>query len=68
MTTYEAKIVRDGDHLVLTFPVEVLDALGAKPGDEIIWELSSDGTVTIRPTFGDKEITASIGDALDKLL
>lgn len=62
--TYSLTVERDGDDLVLVFPREVLDAMGAKPGDEIMWELQPDGTVTIRPTFGDTAIEANITDAL----
>lgn len=65
--TYSITVQRDGDDLVLVFPVEVLDIMGAKSGDEVVWELQPDGTVTIRPTFGDTAIEANISDAIDDL-
>jgi len=67
MTTYQARIERDGDDFVLVFPAEVLEALNAKIGDEIMWQVEPDGTVTITPTFGEHSITANIAKSIEQL-
>jgi antitoxin component of MazEF toxin-antitoxin module len=35
--TYQAKIERDGDDMVIVIPPPILDALGIKDGDQLRW-------------------------------
>lgn len=42
-----ARIDPDMDALVTVIPDEVMAAIGAKPGDRIVWRVE-DGVVTIR--------------------
>lgn len=64
---YTAKVERDGDDLVLVFSHDVLEAIGAKPGDQIEWELHADGTVTIKPIKGDHAIAFDCRDAFKEI-
>ncbi len=38
----------DPEGLILEFPDEILDKLGWKVGDTLVWEINEDQTVTIR--------------------
>lgn len=42
-----ARIDPDMDALVTVIPDEVMEAIGAKPGDRIVWRVE-DGLVTVR--------------------
>lgn len=44
--TYSGTVERDGNDLMLVFPLEVMDAIDAKPGDEVVWRMK-DGVVSI---------------------
>ena len=38
----------DGEDLLLPLPQEVMDLLGWKEGDTLIWDDTTDGTYTLR--------------------
>ncbi|RYM00235.1 AbrB/MazE/SpoVT family DNA-binding domain-containing protein [Sporolactobacillus sp. THM7-7] len=56
----ERKIFKMGNSLGSTYPKEVLEHLNVKPGDEIVFENLSDGTVKIR-----KRKAAILPDGID---
>lgn len=45
--SYTAKIECEGDDYLLVFPPDVLRALGAEIGDDVIWAIDKDGNVTV---------------------
>lgn len=56
----ERKIFKMGNSFGSTYPKEVLAHLNVKPGDEIVFENLSDGTVNIR-----KRKVANLPDGID---
>lgn len=44
----ERKIIRMGNSYGSTYPQKILDHLHVKQGDQVMFELQSNGTVTIR--------------------
>lgn len=49
MMTYTAYVQQDGDDLILPLPDELLNQLGWKEGDVLLWEVNElTGQVTLR--------------------
>lgn len=49
MNKWTAYVEQDGDDLILPFPQDLLDQMGWKEGDVLIWEINEEtGQVTIR--------------------
>lgn len=48
MKTYNVKLEKDGDDLILTFPPEFLESVGWKEGDILEWVYNQDGTWSIK--------------------
>ncbi|MFX3616532.1 MAG: AbrB/MazE/SpoVT family DNA-binding domain-containing protein [Sporolactobacillus sp.] len=60
VVTLERKIFKMGNSYGSTYPKEVLEHLDVKPGDKIIFENLSDGTVKIK-----KRKSVSLPDGID---
>ncbi len=41
-------VEKDGEELILPFPVELLNQMGWDIGDTLLWEIVNDGQVNIR--------------------
>ena len=41
-------VEKDGEELVLPFPVELLNHMGWDIGDTLLWEITQDGNVSVR--------------------
>ena len=41
-------VEKDGEELILPFPVELLSQMGWDIGDTLLWEIMNDGQVSIR--------------------
>lgn len=47
MGKYEVELLEDGDDLILQFPPEMLEEVGWKEGDELLWDVSEEGYITL---------------------
>jgi antitoxin component of MazEF toxin-antitoxin module len=46
-TSWTGHVVEDGDDLALVFPPEMIDALGWKEGDTIVWDIDETNKVIL---------------------
>lgn len=44
MKKYTIELVEDGDDVILPFPPEMLEELGWKEGDTLVWSDNKDGS------------------------
>ncbi|TGA98971.1 AbrB family transcriptional regulator [Sporolactobacillus shoreae] len=56
----QRKIFKMGNSYGSTYPIEVLEHLNAKPGDQVEFKLQADGTVTIK-----KKNNVQLPDGID---
>ena len=47
-TSYTLPLEQDGDDLVLSFPVEVMEQMNWQVGDVLKWEDNGDGSWTLK--------------------
>ena len=45
---FTIKVEKDGEDLILPFPVELLNQMGWDVGDTLLWEIMDNGFVNIR--------------------
>ncbi len=45
--SWVGQVVEDGDDLALVFPPEMLEALGWREGDTIVWDMDETNNVTL---------------------
>lgn len=45
--TWTAYVQQEGDDLLLPLPDELLEEVGWKQGDVLVWSINDDGTVTL---------------------
>ena len=52
---YTVKLVQEGEDLILPFSEEMLELVGWKIGDKLVWEENDDGTWTISKVDGEPD-------------